>query len=126
MTKMQMEHFRSMVQVEWKVTFAAWTLLVALSYAAAKENIQLSNIPWAVFIIPALHIVWLILIHRSQAADKYLWVQFRRKALDELDHGSTKYDYWDGSFSIKNVIWMILEVGVTILLAIATWNLLKT
>ena len=38
--KAQMEHFRKTVELEWRVTFAAWTLLGVLIYAAAEKSIH--------------------------------------------------------------------------------------
>jgi len=124
--KAQMEHFRNTVQIEWRVTFAAWTLLVILTYAAAEKGIRLPGFAWAVFVVPALHLVWLYLIQGSEDVDKSLWVSYRRKALDLLGRPaeSVPLDSWSRRPVWKHSIWILLEFGVTLLLALVAWKLL--
>ena len=121
--KAQMEHFRNTVQTEWRVTFAAWTLLVVLIYAAADKGIRLPDLAWTVFVLPVLHIVWLYLIQGSEDVDKSLWVSYRRKALDLLGHpAASGLDSWTKRPVWKHLIWILLEFGVTLLLAIVAWK----
>jgi len=124
--KTQMEHFRNTVQIEWRVTFAAWTLLVVLSYAAADKGIRLPGLAWLVFVVPVLHIVWLYLIQGSEDVDKSLWVSYRRKALDLVGYPAarTDVDFWTKRSAWKHSIWIVLECGVTALLAVVAWRVL--
>jgi hypothetical protein len=124
--KAQMEHFRNTAQVEWRVTFAAWTLLVVLIYVAADKGIRLPDLACIVFVLPTLHIIWLYLIQGSEDVDKSLWVSYRRKALDLLGYpsNSPKVDSWKARPVWKHTIWILLEFGVTLVLAFVAWKLL--
>lgn len=126
--KAQMEHFRNTVQTEWRVTFAAWTLLAVLIYAAADKGIRLPGLAWMVLVLPALHVVWLYLIQSSEDVDKSLWVSYRRQALDLLGHPpvSKDVDAWKMRAAWRHSIWILLEFGVTLLLAIVAWKVLDS
>jgi hypothetical protein len=123
--KTQMEHFRNTVQIEWRVTFAAWTLLVALTYAVADKGIQLPGLAWTVLLVPILHTFWLCLIQGSEDVDKSLWVSYRRKALDILGCPATNTDSWTKRPVWKHAIWILLESGVTLLLSLVALSLLR-
>jgi hypothetical protein len=125
--KAQMEHFRHTSQIEWRVTFAAWTLLVVLTYAAADKGIRLPGFAWIVFVVPVLHIVWLYLIQASGDVDKSLWVSYRRKALDLVGYppASQTVDFWTRRSIWRHSIWILLEFGVTLLLATVAWSVLS-
>lgn len=124
--KAQMEHFRNTEQIEWRVTFAAWTLLVALIYAAAAKGIRLPGMAWIVFVVPLFHICWLYLIQGSEDVDKSLWVSYRRKALDLLGHSTSSghLDSWRRRPLWKHSIWILVEAGVTLVLALVAWTVL--
>lgn len=126
--KAQMEHFRSTVQIEWQSSFAAWTLLAVLIYGAADKGIRLPGLAWVVFALPALHIVWLYLIQASEDVDKALWVSYRRKALDLLGYpaDSRDVDSWTKRPVWRHSIWILLEFGVTLVLATVAYTILSS
>jgi hypothetical protein len=83
---------------------------------------------WIVFALPTLHIIWLYLIQGSEDVDKALWVSYRRKALDLLEYPSDSphVDSWKARPVWKHSIWILLEFGITLLLAFVAWKVLSS
>lgn len=123
--RQQMERYCKTQDVEWKANFGVWTLLAGAIYLAAKDTVAISGCLTAVILIGlvSVHCAWLLAMHRSENFDKRLWVQYRGKALRLADpdhHGSDDFrrDWW------AEVIWLLLEVGMTIMLSVVLFSML--
>ena len=127
MYKAQMEHCRTTMDIEWRVTFAAWTLLAGIAYGAAKEGVHLPPaIAWAVLLVAPAHLVWLVMIHRSEDFDKKLWSEYRAKVLALLGESTRDATaaVWTVRGLARHAAWLSVEVGMTALLTVIAWRLL--
>ena len=121
----QMENYRSKVNLEWRVSFGAWTLLVALIYVASSQSLRIGNSAYFVFSVPVLHILWLYFIQRTQDYDKTLWVAYRQRILQALDGSDTTIpgsEPWEGKPVAKYLQWFLLEAGVTVILSFVAFQ----
>jgi hypothetical protein len=123
--RQQMERYGRTQDVEWKANSGVWTLLAGAIYLAAKDIVAISRCLAAVILIGlvAVHCAWLLAMHRSENFDKGLWVQYRSKALRLADpdyHGPDNFRRdWR-----EELIWLLLEVGVTIMLSVVLFSML--
>jgi hypothetical protein len=123
--KQQMDRFSKTQDVEWKGNFGVWALLAgAIYFASGKDGISISLI-WVAAILTVLffvHLGWVFTVHSSERDDKERWDRYRGKALDILwpGHGEEpfKYSRW------KEVWWLLLEGGMTLLLCTALFAIL--
>jgi len=134
MYEAQMVNYRATVQIEWRVTIAAWTLLTAISYGAVHENIRLPGYAWVVLLMAPAHLTWLLMIHASEDADKALWVRFRTEALRLLENvkesreaGTLPHGFgvWTRRSLLRHLGWLWAEFGMTLLLTVLAWQLLR-
>jgi hypothetical protein len=126
--KQQMQNRQSTQEVEWKANIGFWTLLAGANYFAAQHNIPLS-IGWALLICSLtviMHGWWLIMIHRSEEADKKLWIRFRGEALRLLrtdglppleDESRSRRREWP---------WLLPEIWLTLALSALLCFLIRT
>jgi hypothetical protein len=123
--KQQMEHYHHTQQVEWKANFGVWTLLAGAIYQLPKEGIHICPCVASIvvliivlLIIVVVHAWWLCKVHSSEVCDKKLWIRYRAEALAlirGIDAPKEREEEWNRSLKDK-VLWLVLEVGITILL----------
>ena len=79
--KQQMEHYHKTQDVEWKGTFGAWTLGVAMLWATFQPTFRMGSSRWVLLVlaIPILHCLWLLKIHNSEEEDKVFWTSSVRR-----------------------------------------------
>lgn len=128
--KQQMERYKNTQNIEWKGNFGVWALLAGAIYlASGKEGatVPLSVAAPVLLLVIAIHLGWLISVHSSEEEDKKLWVQYRGKALRLLQHGGgTQADGadWVKRPWYKELIWLVLEVGMTASLSVTLFAIL--
>jgi hypothetical protein len=116
--KQQMERFRQTQEVEWRANISLWTLLAGAVYIAKDHHLGIPRCVAciAVIVISLLHGWWLHQIHKSEQTDKIFWTRYRSYALLLLradlreDEKECAKREWAGS-------WLLLEVGMTLILA---------
>jgi len=123
----QMEHFCRRVRNEWRITFTAWALLVALIYGAVEEGFRFPGLAFLVFLLPIVQVAWLYFIHGSEGIDKSQWVSHRREALRLLGRPGEleDVDTWLKRSEWKTLVWFMLESGMTVFLAVVAWSTLS-
>ncbi len=138
--KQQMLHYEKSQDVEWKGSFGVWTLLVGGVFLAwqnfGSENPALFN-PWIALVIAGLpvliHFFWLFKRHKFEEFDKKLWSRYRAEArtillTSEADGDAKLPDdelEYQGLSFLDRLKWLVLEVGVTLGLALTLWFLLS-
>jgi hypothetical protein len=120
--KQQMERYRQTQEIEWKANFGLWTLLAGAIYLLKDRFASLSShLAWiALVFLVVLHGWWLYKIHKSEEVDKELWSHYRAEALKLLRGSENPLDhetYRQRGF-VSEILWLLLEVGVTLLLAL--------
>jgi hypothetical protein len=120
--KQQMEHYQHTQTVEWKGNFGIWTLLAGAIYLA-KDKVPTIRPLYALVVLvvaPALHLLWLFMVLKSEQADKTFWVRYRQEALEILRGTPALPDETVSKRGkLRTFIWLASEVGVTVALCVA-------
>jgi hypothetical protein len=123
--KQQMEHYHHTQEVEWKANLGVWTLLAGAIYIFNAEPFPVCHwvTPIVLLIFVVVHGCWLYKIHSSEEWDKTLWSGYREEALKIiLCNDIVKKGEESRERTIKEkLIWLVLEVGVTLLLCAVLW-----
>ena len=128
----QMTHFEKSQELEWKIGFGIWTLLAAASFWAVQNRSATKPIVldhWLlllVFALAPIHAFWLWRVYESKAFDKKLWTRYRFEARSLLlAPASVPKDEWESERDLRSaVVWLVLEAGITIVLAIVLVRIL--
>jgi hypothetical protein len=125
--KQQMQNRQNTQEIEWKANIGFWTLLAGANYFAAQHHIPIS-LGWALFICSVTVIThgwWLVMIHRSQEADKKLWVRFRGEALQLLRTAGSPHHEDEHRSRIREWPWLLPEMWLTLALSALLCFLIK-
>jgi hypothetical protein len=117
--KQQMQHRHYTQDIEWRANIGFWTLLAGANYFAAKNQVPIS-FSWALVICSltvVMHGWWLLMIHRSEQADKRLWVRYRKEALQILRTVGSPHHEDENRFDRSEWTWLIPELWLTFALS---------
>lgn len=132
--KQQMQNRHYTQDIEWRANIGFWTLLAGANYFIVQHPIAISAC--CAFLICLVTVVmhgwWLLMIHRSEEADKGLWICYRREALLLLRCGDTSTGTqnpssppnYENQLRRSELLWLPPELWLTIALSGLLWFLI--
>ncbi len=138
------KQFQDQRGLQWRVHITLWTFLAFIAYLSASTGkLHLGNFAAIILLTIPIHFIWLLKAHRGEVLDLNLSRRYRNEAEMILrsskstdNPSSNKYKSFEEEERSKMILWIervfkhyiwwiIVDVGMTVLLSMGDWFLIR-